>query len=366
MPRYGGIYREYYLLLSQDHPELSLAEATAVLRSLGSEVMISYGEPGLIIFRAREDAIESRSGLLKLSFIKELGAVIRRTSPSRLTQIYREASIAARMLSGKCCGKVGLRIYNLGRKRVELDYETIVRLIRREISALSTSDVPCNPTGGTCILTIIIGNIAAIAMPIARRASSEWGDVARYMKDPEILFMSNIAAVLGNIRGIVYDPFSGYGKILKEICSYNRSSIVIGSDIDPEKAKYTKRSIEMSGAPCIFDAIVADALNPPLRSGCVEQVISDLPYGRRSRSVGENYLEMPARFLKNIGRILSKESSIMISISLEQLRRIRSRILNEKRYKILLLASQHVHGSLTRVYLLLSMSRETPANDSEK
>ncbi|MEM2204177.1 MAG: hypothetical protein QXI22_07475 [Sulfolobales archaeon] len=346
-----GMYREYYLLLSQEHPELSLTEAVMVLRSVDSDVTISYSEPGLVIFRAGRGIEDS---VLKFSFIKEFGLVVRRASLRMgSTQIYREILIAANEILGKCCRKIELRIYNLGRKRAEIDYGLIIKYMR-EKTRLSHSNNSLNDLVGlSCTITIILGSMLVIAIPIARRAGKGRGDRTGYMKDTDILFLANVAVSLGSNKRTIYDPFCGYGKILEKICGYDGSLMIIGGDIDVKKATYMKQKLGALSKPCLSEVIVADALNPPLRPGCIDLVVSDLPYGRRSRSVGEDYLEIPVRFLQNIAGILPERSALLISISLEQLRRVRDLLQGWEKYKIVSVSSQHIHGGLTRIYLLL-------------
>ncbi|PWV37683.1 MAG: hypothetical protein DJ555_01040 [Desulfurococcaceae archaeon] len=345
------MYREYYLLLSQEHPELSFTEAMMVLRSVDSDITISYSEPGLVIFRARQDVEEL---VLKFSFIKELGLVLRKANLRMgSTQIYREILIAANEFLNKCCRKIELRIYNLGRKRAEIDYGLIIKRIREETCLSHSNESIDDLVGLSCTITIILGSILVIAIPIARRAGKGRGDRTGYMKDTDILFLANVAVNLGTDRRIIYDPFGGYGKILEKICDYDGSLMIIGGDIDLKKAIHMKQKLGALNKPCLSDVIVADALNPPLRPGCIDLIVSDLPYGRRSRSVGEDYLEIPVRFLQNIARILPERSALLISISLEQLRRVRDLLQGWEKYKIVSISSQHIHGGLTRIYLLL-------------
>lgn len=353
MFQHGKRNKEYYLLLSQDHPGLSLTEATIIVRRLGGDAAILHSEPGLVVIEA-EDNIKLPAP--RLSFIKEFGLVIRRASLGEgYPQIYREISITARMLRSRCGDKIGMRmrIYNLGRKRVELDYESLVRLLKKEISYFQSTVEQEGSKDLSCDITIIIGNILVIALPIARRTSIDRKSTAGYMKNIEAAFLAGAAINLRDPRGAIYDPFGGYGKILEEICGHETSSIVIGSDIDARKVLYMKRSLDTSGRPCLSDVIVADALNPPIRPNSVGLVVSDLPYGRRSRSIGEDYLELPVKFLQSARGILKRGSGLMISISLEQLRLSRIFLLGDSGYKILSAVPQYVHGSLARVYLLL-------------
>lgn len=351
MVQRGERHAEYYLLLSQDHPGLSFIEALAIMRSLGGDVAILHIEPGLVILEARENISLPIS---RLSYIKEFGLVIRRAGLEEgSSRIYREVSIAAKTLLNICGNKPSLRIYNLGRKRAELDYEMLVGLIKKEILSSQLTTQRRVAKDLECGVTIIVGNTLVLAVPIARRSSRDRGSVRAYMKDREVAFLASIAINHRSPRGAIYDPFGGYGRILEEICGYGTSSMIIGSDIDARKVLHMKRSLDRLDKLCISDVIVADALNPPLRPNSVGLVVSDLPYGRRSRSVGEEYLEMPVRFLQGIKEILEGGSGLMISISLEQLRSSRSFLLEDNGYEILSAAPQYIHGSLARVYLLM-------------
>ena len=351
MALHDRMHREYYILLSQEHPELSFTEAMTMLRSVDSNIIITHSEPGLVIFRAGRSI---REPVLRFSFIKEFGLVVRKASLGMgSAQVYREMLIVINEILSKCCRKIELRIYNLGRKRVEIDYGLIIKHMREKISLSRSNTSPNNPSDLSCTITIIMGSVLVIAIPIARRTGKGQGDRTGYMKDTDILFLANIIVGLGATGRVIYDPFGGYGKILEKICSYDGSLIVIGGDIDVKKAIHMKQRLGAPDKPCLSDVIVADALNPPLRPGCIDLVVSDLPYGRRSRSIGEDYPEMPVRFLQNITRILPEGSAVLISISLEQFRRVRDLILGWGKYSIASISSQHIHGGLTRIYLLL-------------
>ncbi|HWQ17465.1 MAG TPA: hypothetical protein VNL13_06515 [Sulfolobales archaeon] len=351
MTLHDRIYREYYILLSQEHPELSFAEAMTMLGSINGNIIITHSEPGLVIFRAGRSI---REPVLRFSFIKEFGLVVRKAGLGMgSAQVYREILIAINEILGQCCGKIELRIYNLGRKRAEIDYGLIIKHMREKISLLHGNTSPNNLSDLSCTITIIMGSILVIAIPIARRTGRGRGDRTGYMKDTDILFLANMIVGFGAIGRVIYDPFGGYGKILEKICGYDGSLMVIGGDIDVKKAIYMKQKLGALDKPCLSDVIVADALNPPLRPGCIDLVVSDLPYGRRSRSVGEDYLEMPVRFLQSIARILPERSAVLISISLEQFRRVRDLLQSWGKYRIASVASQYIHGGLTRIYLLL-------------
>ena len=83
--------------------------------------------------------------------------------------------------------------------------------------------------------------------------------------------------------------------------------MVIGSDIDVRKVYSLRRAIAIKSDRCCLEVIVANALWPPLRMASVSTIASDLPYGRRSRVVGEEILKIPASFLRGaLNRLLKK------------------------------------------------------------
>lgn len=338
-------FREFYILYSQDHPELSMAEISIITGGLRDPVNIIHIEPGLVITRAKDP-----SGIAgyPASYIKEAGEVLLRSHVYGGFHIYREIKRLGGIM--KHCGKIDLRIYNLGRRRANIDYPLLIRELGMGVGGREDrGDL------AICPISVIFGDIVVIGRPLIRRkilrsgASRERG----YMGEEDLGFMASIALYLGNRGGVFYDPFCGYGGILARICERSQDLVVVGSDIDVGKLYSLRRSIAIEDIKCYLEVIVANALWPPLRMASVSTIVSDLPYGRRSRAVGEEILKIPASFLRRAREILVDGSIVVLAVSLDQLETLVNEIQREAGYSIVEIASQYVHGSLTRVYLVL-------------
>lgn len=339
------IGREFYILYSQDHPELSMAEVSIITGGLRDPVDVIHIEPGLVITRTK-DSFEFAGYLA--SYIKEAGDVLLRSHVYEGFHIYREIKRLGSIM--RHCGKIDLRIYNLGRRRANIDYTLLARELR-----MLVGDRKAKEGLVICPISVILGDIIVIGRPVIRRKilRIEAGRERGYMGEEDLGFMANTALYLGNRGGVFYDPFCGYGGILARICERSQDLVVIGSDIDVKKIYSLRREIAIKSGRCYLEVIVANALWPPLRMASVSTIISDLPYGRRSRAVGEEILRIPTSFLRRAREILVEGSIVVLAISLDQLETLINEIQREPGYNILEIASQYVHGSLTRVYLVL-------------
>jgi hypothetical protein len=348
------IRREFYILYSQDHPELSMAEVSIITGGTRDPVSVIHIEPGLVITRTKD--LSGFAGY-SASYIKEAGEVLLRSHVYEGFHIYRKIKRLGSIM--KHCGKIDLRIYNLGRRRVNIDYPLFIRELRRIVGNRGAKEDLV-----ICPITVIFGDIIVIGRPVIRRKilRSEASRERGYMGEEDLGFIANTALYLGNRGGVFYDPFCGYGGILARIYERSQDLVVIGSDIDVRKVYSLRRAIAIKSDRCCLEVIVANALWPPLRMASVSTIASDLPYGRRSRVVGEEILKIPASFLRRAREILAEGSIVVLAISLDQLEPLINEIQREPGYNIVEIASQYVHGSLTRVYLVLRYSYKEKIN----
>jgi len=341
---------EYYVVLSQDHPEMAYAEMDSMLSML--EASIVHIEPGLAIVRMGCSAALRIPR--ELAYVKEIGAVLYSEPLGEGTSPY----MWIRSLRGSyklCSSRAAIKIYSLGRRRFAADYkllvEEVMRLGLEETQRAPQRGMDRMPNPG-CLgsLSIVVGSVAVIGRPIAARIkmSPERSSNA-YMGKEDLAFM---AIMYRNLRGggRVFDLFCGYGYILRETCEKASPETIIGGEIDRGKALASK---EVIGSGCYSEVVLGDALRPPFRGGCVDALISDLPYGRRSRAHSSEALEMPLKFFEVSSTLLSAGGLIIASLSLDQFRHIASALMKSKNYRILYLCTQYVHGSLSRVYTIL-------------
>jgi tRNA G10 N-methylase Trm11 len=340
---------KYYFILSQDHPEMSYMETMYMLTKLDRNYGLLHVEPGLVVVRVDRDieALET----IEPVYIREIGVVLRMEPLRKDSNPY----ILIRSLENiRFCGKrVDVRIYSLGRRRPSCDYTLLKEGIREiyEKTREGLRGVGAIVNDQRCInrISIVVGNVIVVGYPIRFRMKSVRSiDSKRYMSNKDIAFMVNICRYMCGEGKKIFDPFCGYGHILEEACAKAYPKTVIGGDIDPGKAVTFKK---MVGHQCQLDVVVADATRPALREGCVDIIISDLPYGRRSKVLSNETLDLPVVFLREATYLLRKGSIAILAISLDQFKRLRSFVKKAPHYRIKFLCPQYIHGGLTRVYL---------------
>lgn len=111
---------------------------------------------------------------------------------------------------------------------------------------------------------------------------------------------------LGLKEGIVLDPFCGIGGILLEACDMGFE--IIGNDISWNDLKYMKKNFEHYFPNAKYHRILADSRFQFLRDNTVDGIVTDIPYGRASRRLGDDIYEMFLRsakgYLKPGGRLV--------------------------------------------------------------
>ena len=149
------------------------------------------------------------------------------------------------------------------------------------------------------------------------------------LKVPLAHAMSRLALV-GGPAGLVCDPFAGGGTLGLEACSFWPVFSINGDVHEKEVARLGRSLAGAAGqasasASHRCGALLWDAKALPLRDGCVDSVVCDLPWGQRSGSRAENAALYPAavqewaRVLRPDGRavcLTADRASIEAALSL--------------------------------------------------
>lgn len=113
-----------------------------------------------------------------------------------------------------------------------------------------------------------------------------------------------VAALISDLARVedgqlVWDPFCGAGTLLVEIARVAKPRL-LASDID-RRALAAARA-NLSGTPARIER--RDARKAPVRSGSVDRVVANLPFGKRVGTRGETEALYPA-FAAELGRVLA-------------------------------------------------------------
>jgi tRNA (guanine10-N2)-dimethyltransferase len=138
----------------------------------------------------------------------------------------------------------------------------------------------------------------------------------------------------------LYDPFCGTGGILIEASDIG--VMAAGGDMDVAMVQGTRSNLP--GARCMR----ADACSMPLRSGSVDAVVTDLPYGQSVAILGSGMEFLYEHALLEIMRIL-KPGRRAVIVTHRDIRDIASGIMTLTEFH-----EQRVHKSLTRRIMVLT------------
>ncbi|MCC6030793.1 MAG: hypothetical protein LM586_04015 [Desulfurococcales archaeon] len=340
-----------YFLLSMDRVEEALLEAEALSRRL--ELKEFYREPGIIVYEGHIEKIISL-GDIKPILIKEIGLIL-----YVLDQVKNEKELYEfiRSVEKVLCVTREIEIKTLGYKYLHPDPFEIKRSLRL-----------CSEENILKKTTILIGSKVFIGRSIYVRdlfILEKIKGSSATMKHIDIKFMNNIVifdrSSLTDL--IIYDPFAGNGYLLKDLCK-NDIKMLLLSDIDPLKVERSKKIYSETG--CDYsEHIVADAFRTPLRDCVIDVILSDLPYGRRSRIIHfSSEKEIMKELFEEFKRISYERSIIMIAISIDQWRDLvrKHKIFHDNVFQIRGVASQYLHKILQRVYVYIKATNHICKN----
>ncbi len=163
---------------------------------------------------------------------------------------------------------------------------------------------------------------------------------------------SDMARVCINLlklkEGTILDPFCGIGGILLEARDMNFK--IIGNDISWNDLKYFKENYSHYFNGETPTRILADSALPFLKEETVNGIVTDIPYGRCSRKLGEDLYE---GFLREAQKTLKKGNRIVIVYAnFVEFKDIALKYFNE-----VVEINQYINRSMTRHILVLENTK---------
>lgn len=144
--------------------------------------------------------------------------------------------------------------------------------------------------------------------------------------------------------GIVLDPFCGIGGILLE--AYDMNFQIIGNDISWNDLQYTKTNFNYYFPDAKYQLSLADSKTQFLKKNTIDGIVSDIPYGKCSRKLGddlyENFLISAREYLKKDGRM------VLIYANFNEIK-----TLAKKYFLIIDEIDEYINKSMTRHILIL-------------
>lgn len=178
-------------------------------------------------------------------------------------------------------------------------------------------------------------------------------DLLRERKVSERPFFSPIslhpkyARALINLTGVkrggtVLDPFCGTGGIVIEAATMGMKAIA--SDFDPEMVAGTRENMEFYGLP-LHDFETIDISDIPERFHDIDAVACDPPYGRSTKTGGENIDSIYRRALEAFPKTLTPEGKAGVVLP---------HVFDTDLMHLEAVYVQYVHGTLSRHYHLFA------------
>ena len=162
--------------------------------------------------------------------------------------------------------------------------------------------------------------------------------------------MSRCAINLLAIRGgIILDPFCGIGGILLE--AYDMGFDIIANDISYNDLKYFKQNFKYYFEDKSPTMILTDAKKQFLKDNTIDGIVTDIPYGRCCRRLGDDLYE---GFLKSASRYLKKNKRMVIIYA----NFVNFKDLALKYFTEVLEVEEYINKSMTRKILVLENSKK--------
>ncbi|MHB8516468.1 MAG: methyltransferase domain-containing protein [Dehalococcoidia bacterium] len=319
---------------------LAAGELTAAGASVGATLAGFDRRDSIVMFETAELARALRCGLLEDAFrtLADLPTPHARNTPAAL----------ARALTREALDEALLDHHALAAKRRGRSYRVVVRVagrqaFRREqveaafgraLAALLPHWVPARESAAAVEVWVHVVSARTI---VGLRVSADELAQRRYKRAHLAASLKpTVARALalwsGPLPGdVVLDPMAGAGTVLRERAEAARAAHITGGDIDPAAVAAARTNAGRQAALALWDAT-----RLPLRTGSIDAIITNPPYGRQHGTPGgieplyRGLLREAARVLRPGGRcvVLTGEPATLARVVPAALRiRARHRLL---------------------------------------
>jgi tRNA (guanine10-N2)-dimethyltransferase len=323
----------FFFELSGEHGSLCSAEALGCLKAEAPGFKAMSSGPGYLIASFERDAVDPIAE--RISLTRHIGRHLGSFHPDDLSD-FGGIRIPEGTFSIRC-------------KRFEgmirgVDSQDLVRKLGNELSRTNDVDLK-DPDIEVRILMsdmihIFLSDRAVDRETLENRKVSE-----RPFFSP-ISLHPKYARALINLTGarkgdLVLDPFCGTGGIVIEAASMGMRAVA--SDFDPEMVAGTRENMDFFGLE-LEDSDVLDVSDIGGRFCPVDVIATDPPYGRSTKTGGENVDSIYARAMMSFGTVLKPNGTAGVVLPHE---------LDPSPLSMESLHVQRVHGSLSRYYHVL-------------
>lgn len=320
----------FFFELSGESKDMPHAEAERCIEAECDDFSIIKHGPGYLIASFPEDRLKNISERIALTH--SIGRYLGSYDPSDTSDISKI------VLPG---GSFAIRAKRFEGMMKDVDSQKLIRDIGNILSRNNDVDLK-DPD-------IIVKMQMCDHVHLYLEEKTVGRDLMEKRKVSERPFFSPIsvhpkyARALINLTGAkrgdtVLDPFCGTGGILIEAAELGM--ITIASDFDEEMVLGCMENMDFYGLR-LSDHEVIDIKDIPERFENIDIVVTDPPYGRSTKTGGENVLEIHKNAMVSIPRVLNADGRAGIILPYE---------MSSGTMERTDVFTQHVHGSLSRYY----------------
>ncbi|MCD1295925.1 N2,N2-dimethylguanosine tRNA methyltransferase [Methanocella sp. CWC-04] len=207
---------------------------------------------------------------------------------------------------------------------------------------------PVNLTQPDAVLRALITEDRCIFGRLIRAIDRAQYDERAPLKKPFFLpgvLMPRISRAVVNMsritEGWMLDPFSGTGGTLVEAGLISHDIKVVGCDIQKKMVYGTRKNLRHYGTN--YHVIKEDSLNMGIKTGSVDAIVTDFPYGVSTPIAAESLEVFYRNALREMYRAL-KEGRYTVVICKEPM----EKLLKEAGFIVIETHAQRIHKSLTR------------------
>ncbi len=318
----------FWIELSGEHPTLPRAEALAALEAEGVELREVTASAAVL--EADGDGPVARA-VARLALAHVVCEELARGDFDDLRECARSTDLTGRTFRTHARAREG-----------ELDRRALEGPLGADFGRTGRVDL----TSPNVDFRVLVGEDFRLGRVIHRvdRHGMEDRKVTRRSFQRPITLHPKLARALVNLSrvpvgGRLADPFCGTGGIVLEASRIGLRSV--GGDIRRTMAVGARSALQALHAEADF--LVADAGHAPWRTGALQGIATDPPYGRAATTRGEPALDLYDRAFAAFDEALPPDACVAITLPSDLAVDV-----GEKRFALLERHAYRVHKSLTR------------------
>ncbi len=318
----------YIFFLSGEHPDLAEEEVLGLLDSYGRVEKVDDDEQILIAdYEGEKRAFE------RLALTHEVSEFLTSCEFEELPKVFEELPIPP--------GKICVRVRKIGKRWVDLNS---IELEKRLGSFLWRRGAKISVSSPDYIFRVYLSKRAHVGILIHKTNTKQF---LERRPDKRPFFMPSVivprfARALINVtgvRGTMLDPMCGTGTFLIEAGLMGLR--FVGVDAFRKVVWGCAKNLKHFGLP--VNVIWGDARNLPFGDETFDAVVTDYPYLRATRKLGDDLYE---RATEEIGRVLKKNCKAVLVFNFDAEEIVEGHLQIEKKF------FQRVHKSLVRRFYI--------------